>query len=42
MEKVCTSINLSKACRQQEELGEGVRVGARVARRWGGAGVWWG
>ena len=29
MEKVCTSVNLSKACRQQEELGEGVGVGPR-------------
>lgn len=23
MQKVCTSVNLSKACRQQEDLGEG-------------------
>lgn len=29
MEKVCTSVNLSKACRKQEELGEWA-----VGHRW--------
>ena len=38
MEKVCTSINLSKACRQQEELGEGGGVGVRVGGAGGGVG----
>ena len=45
MEKLCTSVNLSKACRQQEELGEGaagpgllgVAGGWQVARPAGGS-----
>lgn len=28
MEKVCTSVNLNKACRKQEELGDWGRQGA--------------
>ena len=35
MEKVCTSVNLSKACRQQEELGEGVGVVASTNNQFG-------
>lgn len=34
MEKVCTSINLNKACRKQEELGWS---GGRAVQGW-----WWG
>lgn len=36
MEKVCTSVNLSKACRKQEDLGEGAQGrGGAGARGWG-------
>ncbi|XP_004398500.1 PREDICTED: phosphoinositide 3-kinase regulatory subunit 5 isoform 2 [Odobenus rosmarus divergens] len=37
MEKVCTSVNLSKACQKQEELGEGARGGGGGARQGGAA-----
>lgn len=37
MEKVCTSINLNKACRKQEELGWS---GGRAVRGGGGEGLW--